>query len=207
MLKDMQVTAFLGLLASDAPAPGGGSVSALSGALAASLISMVCRLSLGRPELADHHRRFEEIGGQAVKLKEDLTGLVDKDAEAFNEVMAAFKLPKDSDAEKTARSAAIQKGYQTAIGIPLETAALCLAASALGASLAHTFNANAASDLGVAMDCAETGFKGALLNVAINMPSVKDPAYAEEVRRKRADMEKEMALNRALAAERLAKYL
>jgi formiminotetrahydrofolate cyclodeaminase len=203
----MGLPALLDILASDAPAPGGGSVSALSGALGAALVSMVCRLSRQRGELAEHHRLYEEMDGRAMRLREELTRLVDRDAEAFNGVMAAFTLPKATGDEKQARTAAIQAGYKEAIAVPLETAEACLAVAALAADLAAAFNANAASDLGVAVGCAETGLRGALMNVGINLPAVKDAAYVDGIRQRRSAMEKEMALHRALAEKRLEGYV
>lgn len=202
----MQLTAFLDILASDSPAPGGGSVAALSGALGASLVSMVCRLSLQRGELAEHHGLYESMSGKALALKTELTGLVDRDSEAFNGVMAAFKLPKGTDEEKKARSAAIQAGYKDAISVPFETAEKCLAVAEMATELATAFNGNAASDLGVAVDAAECGMRGALMNVGINLSSVKDAAYIDEMKQRQRAMEKKMATAKDLATVRLAEY-
>src|SRR3546814_420686 len=127
MLVKMSIGEFSRVLASNAPAPGGGSVAALSGALGADLISMVCSLSIGK----DGYEAFQEELSAALEkaqgLSKSLQERIDRDTEAFNGVMAAFKLPKATDEEKKARGAAIQKGYQEAIQSPLGIAQECVA--------------------------------------------------------------------------------
>ncbi|MDR0622434.1 MAG: cyclodeaminase/cyclohydrolase family protein [Deltaproteobacteria bacterium] len=189
MLMELNGKGFLDILASKAPAPGGGSVSAYNGALAASLMAMVAELSLARQELSDNHDRYRQIILEAKGMGTKLAEMVDLDAQAFNEVMAAFGRPKSTDQEKAVRQAAIQTGYKTAINAPMTTARLCLQVSRIGAELAKMgFNPSTASDLGVALQCCRTGFNGAMMNVAINLPSLKDVEYLTILKREVKDM-------------------
>lgn len=189
MLHEKTVEAFLDVLASDAPAPGGGSVAALNGALAASLLDMVCRLSLKRPELEGRYAELREMSEKLGTLKADLVRLITDDTEAFSEVMKAFKLPKETDEEKAARSAAIQAGYVEAVNVPLSTARRCAEVASCGVKISRGFNQNAASDLGVGMECALTGLRGAAMNVRINMPSIKDADYVRGVEKELTGLE------------------
>ena len=179
MLIDLTVTDFLDELASDSPAPGGGSVAALNGALGAGLIAMVARLTIGKKGYDTVQSLMEDTRDGADRLKQRLTELVDEDTQAFNAVMAAFKLPKETDEDKVARSAAIQAGYQQAIHTPMETAESCLAVLELAAAIAGKGNANAASDLGVATQVAYAGVEGAVMNVKINLPAIKDQSWKQ----------------------------
>lgn len=192
MLYDLSMKQFLDVLASSSPAPGGGSVSAASGAMAGSLLSMVCLLSQKRPELAAHEGLHVDTLARARSLTEELTGLIEKDTQAFNEVMAAFKLPKTTDAEKTARSAAIQKGYLVAIRVPLLTAVCCVEIAELAMPISEACNTNAASDLGVCVACARAGMEGALMNVRINLTSLKDSEQAEAIQHEAQSYEARM---------------
>ena len=184
MLIKKTVEEFNSVLGSDAPAPGGGSVAALSGALGAELVSMVCRLSLGRADLAGHQAGLESTLKKAEELAASLLKRVDLDTEAFNGVMAAFKMPKTTDEEKKARSQAIQAGYQEAVQSPLGIAGESLEVLRLAEKMLGGFNANALSDLGVAGLEAKAGLEGAVMNVLINLPSIKDEAFVNETRAK-----------------------
>src|SRR5262245_38732775 len=115
MLVNLSIQEFSRVLGSDAPAPGGGSVAALSGALAADLVAMVCRLSIGKPDHEPFRKELENTLDRAQTLSESLLERVDRDTQAFNGVMAAFKLPKDTDANKRKRAEAIQIGYREAV--------------------------------------------------------------------------------------------
>ena len=189
MLRSNSLEQFLDVLASDAPAPGGGSVAALSGALSAALLGMVCQLSVKRPELEARHSVLSEVAEQLTALRAELLQLVDEDTEAFSAVMRAFKLPKGTDDEKAARSAAIQSGYVEAVNVPLRTARCCASVAACGPRIAEGFNANAASDLGAGMECALAGLRGAVMNVRINLPSIKDAAFVSAVETEVAGLE------------------
>lgn len=175
-LVELTVKDYLDVLKSDAPAPGGGSVSALSAAQGIALVSMVSDLTIGKERYAD----FEEV---CKKAKEEASGLyaklvaaIDKDTEAFNLVSAAFKMPKDTDENKAARSKAIADATLVATEVPFETLNLCMEALKVTETIVGKSNPNAASDLGVAALNLLAGIKGAWLNVMINLPGVKDEA-------------------------------
>lgn len=177
-LVEMSVAAYIDTVASDAPAPGGGSASALCGAQGAGLSTMVAGLTLGKKKYADRQAACEAIRGDGMPLVEALKAQVDKDTEAFNLVSAAFKMPKETDAEKAARSAAIQQGTLVSTEVPFETMKLALEALRNAHKLLEGFNANAASDLGVAALDLLACVKGAWLNVLINIGSLKDTEKA-----------------------------
>ena len=179
-LTEMTVRDFTETLASDSPAPGGGSTAALAGALGAALVSMVCRLTAGRPKYAEYDALARDVLPKSDELKEKLLDAVQKDTDSFDEVMAAFGMPKETDEQKAQRSAAIQVAYKGAVASPQETAEYCLAVMKLADSLTGKSNPNAASDLAVGATQALAGFKGALANVRINLPFLKDTAYAAE---------------------------
>jgi formiminotetrahydrofolate cyclodeaminase len=179
-LIDMTIKEFMTTLASDAPAPGGGSAAALSGALGAALISMVCNLTVGKPKYEAHETLVRDALAKSGELAEHLLEAIQKDTDAFDEVIAAFGMPKETDAQKSVRSAAIQAAYKAAVASPEATAEYCLAVMRLAGSLAGKSNANAASDLTVGATQAFAGLKGALANVQINLPAIKDPDYVAE---------------------------
>lgn len=179
MLTELRVTDYADKLASKEAAPGGGSAAALSGLLAASLMEMVINLTLGREEFAQHEELLAERQLILAGLHRELEELVNRDAEAFSGVMDAFKLPKSTDEEKAARTAAIQQGYKEAAEVPLETARACLEVLEIGQGLLGKINSHAVSDLVVGALAAHTGVVGALLNTAINLPSIKDQAYVK----------------------------
>lgn len=179
-LIDLTVKGFVETLASDAPAPGGGSAAALSGALGAGLVSMVCRLTLGKPKYAAHEELVKETLTKSDALVTKLLDAIQKDTDAFDSVMAAFGMPKETDEQKAARGAAIQAAYKVAIASPVATAEFCLSVMLLAESLLNKSNTNAVSDLAVGATQAYAGLKGALANVQINLPSIKDASYVAE---------------------------
>ena len=175
-LVDMTVKDYLDLLKSDAPAPGGGSVSALSAAQGVGLVAMVADLTIGREKYAEYEQVCKEAKEEALKLYEALVAAIDEDTEAFNKVSAAYKMPKDTDEQKAARSAAIRKANVGATQVPYETIKLCLAGLKVTETMVGKSNPNAASDLGVAALNLMAGIRGAWLNVKINLPGIKDEA-------------------------------
>ncbi len=177
-LMDIQVAEYLDILSSDAPAPGGGSVSALAGAQAAGLLMMVASLTLGKEKYADYHDICKTAKEQATELYKKLAAAVDKDTEAFNLVSTAYKMPKETPKEKEERSKAIAEGTLAATEVPysvMEDAYTCMK---LAETMAGKSNPNAASDLGVCVLNLMSAIKGAWLNVKINLPGVKDEAKA-----------------------------
>ena len=170
---------FLDSVASSEPAPGGGAVSALAGALAAGLAAMVGRLTAGKRKYADVSEEMRVLIVQAEELRASLTARIDEDTAAFNAVMAAYKLPKGSDEEKAARSAAIQTAMAGAAEVPLSTARDALAAMELALVVALKGNVNAVTDAGTAAWMAMAAIQGAALNVRINATSVKDAELSQ----------------------------
>ena len=175
-LVDMTVKDYLDLLKSDAPAPGGGSVSALSAAQGVGLVAMVADLTIGREKYAEYQDVCQSAKAGALKLYAEFVEGIDKDTEAFNKVSAAYKLPKDTDEQKAARSAAIREANIGATEVPFETVKLCLEGLKVTETMVGKSNPNAASDLGVAALNLMAGIRGAWLNVKINLPGIKDEA-------------------------------
>ena len=179
-LVEMKVNEYLDVLKSDAPAPGGGSASALAAAQGVALVAMVCDLTLGKEKYADYQEICAETKAKAEDLYGKLMESIDKDTEAFNLVSAAFKMPKSTDEEKAARSKAIADGTLVATEVPFETMMLCAEGLKVTEMIVGKSNPNAASDLGVASLNLLSGVKGAWLNVLINLPGVKDEALKEK---------------------------
>lgn len=207
MLVEKTISEFISELGSDSPAPGGGSTAALAGALAGALTGMVCSLTVKSAKYADVHDAVQAILDQSRSLTGKLTAYIDEDTQAFNAVMAAFKMPKDSDEEKAVRTAAIQQATKQATLLPLKVAELCLDLISLAGKALAIGNVNAASDAAVAGLLAHAGLKGALYNVRINLPGIKDTAFVDEIRQamvfivKQGDMlnrELELAADKAL---------
>jgi formiminotetrahydrofolate cyclodeaminase len=177
MLTKKTLSAFLDELASSSPAPGGGSVAALSGALGAALSAMVCNLTIGKKKYAGVEGDMKKIKTEAESLRARFTELIDKDTEAFNKVMEAFALPKESDAQKTLRAAAIAAATKEATLVPLEVMKHCIDAMALAQQVASAGNANSASDAGVSALMLHAACEGAALNVKINLGGLQDPEF------------------------------
>jgi len=180
MLVKLPVEEFSRVLGSNSPAPGGGSVAALSGALGANLVSMVCSLSIGKKDYESFDNELAEALELAQTLSEGLLKRVDLDAEAFNSVMAAFKMTRQTEEEKKSRSEAIQAGFKEAVQSPLGIARECLDVLRLANKLLGKSNTNALSDLGVASLQAYAGLEGAIMNVKINIPSIRDTNFVSE---------------------------
>ena len=181
MLMEMSVKHFVDLIASDAPAPGGGSIAALNGVLCAALVTMVCRLSIGRKELNQYEDELLSVLEKADKIRAELSILVDSDTDAFNQVMNAFKLLKTTGHERTIRNDAIQDAFRVATEVPLKVARLCCSLLELSVNISQKFNSNTTSDLGVSAQCSYGGIIGALMNLEINIPKIEDNTYVSKV--------------------------
>lgn len=193
MLIQMKLNEFLEELGSNSPAPGGGSISALAGALGGALSAMVCRLTVDNSKYAEVQSEIAAILVQADACTDKLAGWIDADTEAFNQVMAAYKLPKETDEQKAARTAAIQKAMLFATELPLGVAASCLKVLGMAEQVLTIGNSNAASDAAVAGLMAHAGLHGALYNVKINLSSIKDQTIQQDIQAKVADIVKEDA--------------
>ncbi len=180
--SEQTLTQFLDELASSSPAPGGGAAAALSGAMSAALIAMVCRLTIGRKNYEDVSPQLESILSRADDKRRTLMELVEADAAAYDRVIAAYKLPKESDSDKGARNAAIQHALQEAAEVPFQIAGACADLLDMLLPVAARGNKNAASDAGSAALFADAGLRAALLNVEINLGLIKDEDYVREMR-------------------------
>jgi glutamate formiminotransferase/formiminotetrahydrofolate cyclodeaminase len=181
--RDLSVEAFSEALGSGSATPGGGSAAALSGALAASLVAMVARNTAANPSFAERAEAMEQIAAEADTCRHSLLELVDDDAAAFERVLAAFRLPKETAELKDVRSREIQASYREAVEIPLLVCRRALDVLALAGQIAELGNPNAISDAGVAALLAASALDGAALNVGINLGSIKDESYRTESER------------------------
>jgi formiminotetrahydrofolate cyclodeaminase len=195
-LASLSIEGFLDVLASDAPTPGGGAVAAIAGATGAALIAMVGGLTVDKDGFEDVRGRMQVIMATASAAQRDLVELADRDAHAFDAVMDAFKLPKGTEEEKAARSAAIQAGYLGAAAVPQDVARRCVALMDMAVEATATGNPQAASDGLSAAASLYAGALCAIANVEINATSLKDPAA-------RASMLDELASLKDAAAQRL----
>ncbi len=179
---DTSVWAFLDALASGAPTPGGGGAAAVSGAMAAALISMVCNLTLGRQRYADVADEMQAVLDRAEALRAELQQLAEEDVVVFTRLSAAYKLPRVTDADTAIRRDAIQAALKRATDVPLRTAHAAAAVLPLCPTVAERGNQAAVSDVGVAVLLAHAAVRSALLNVDINLRTLKDPTYIQQVR-------------------------
>lgn len=199
-LVDMTVKNYLDVLKSEAPAPGGGSVSALSAAQGAGLVAMVCDLTIPKEKYAEYKELCQSIKAEILEVFDELVIGIDKDTEAYNKVSAAFKLPKGTDEEKATRSKAIQEATIIATEVPYETMELCMKGIEITEKIVGKSNPNASSDLGVAALNLLAGIKGAYLNVMINLPGIK----SEEEKARFKDAE-DMVKKAEVAADKIYK--
>ncbi|MFV8189737.1 cyclodeaminase/cyclohydrolase family protein [Streptococcus hyovaginalis] len=183
-LVDLSLRDFTSVLGSDAPAPGGGSAAALSGANGISLTKMVCELTLGKKKYADVQDVIADIHHKSGILQEQLLAAIDKDTEAFNLVSAVFEMPKETDEEKAARRAAMQSALKEAAQSPYDMMLVMVEALEVTQKAVGKSNTNAASDLGVAALSLKAGLQGAWLNVLINLSGIKDDSFVTTYRQK-----------------------
>ena len=197
-LINMDIRQYCELLGSSEPAPGGGSTAALAGALAASLTMMVVNLSVGKKsfEALDENIKEDvlEEFNNIKELRENLYSLVDEDTKAFNLFMEAMKLPKETEEEKVQRDKKMQGASVHALNIPLTTMEKCLSLLRNQKNIALYGNKNAVSDVGVGCLLALSGLEGALLNVNINLPSIKDETIKNNAIKKSKAMYEEAKL-------------
>ena len=182
MFTEKTVAAFLDQLATNSPTPGGGSVAALTGALGAGLISMVCSLTLGKEKYKDVEADINGIFAQSEALRPKLQDLIEADVEAYGKLNSAYKLPRETDEQKKARTAAIQAALLIATDVPVSIAEACVGVIELCAPAAAKGNVQAVSDVGVAMLLAESGLRSANLNVMINLSAIKDQEHVAKIR-------------------------
>ncbi len=201
---EMSLAKFGEVLASKEPTPGGGCASALAGALAAGLVAMVARTTAGSKKFADRAGQMTAIADEADRLRGEFLALVDEDARAFDQVMAAFRLPKETPEHLAARSQAIQQAYKAAVEPPIKVCIRSLRVLDLAIQVAEHGNPSAASDAGVGALLAATALEGGALNVQMNLGSLKDEAFrsAQQEKVRLAQSQGHVLRDKALALVR-----
>jgi formiminotetrahydrofolate cyclodeaminase len=179
MLDSLSISKFLDETASNSPAPGGGSVSALAASLGAALASMVCRLTMEKNSNVAVQIELESVLIKSEKLRAKFTSLIDEDTNAFKKVIAAYRLPKDNQEQNAQRTAAIQEAYKEATVIPVLLLELCAQAVALISIVGEKGNKNSLSDAGVAVLMLGAACDGAAMNVRINLGDITDLSFVE----------------------------
>lgn len=187
-LIDLDVKKYMENLASNLPAPGGGSASALAGAQGISLVMMVAELTVGKEKYRDWEAYCQKAISDGTVIQTNFLKTIDDDTDAYNKVGAAFKLPKNTDEEKVARSRAIQDATVLATRVPLRTMEISLEALKVAKSLIGKSNPNCSSDIGVGALNLKSALMGAWLNVKINLPGIKDEALRNELFKKGQSM-------------------
>ena len=202
MLSRMTLEQFTEALSAPTPTPGGGSASAQAGAMAAALVQMMCDLTIGREPYRAHDEAMRAIRARSDGLRRDLLALVDRDAQAYDEVVSALRLPKGTEAEKQARSEALARANLFAIETPLATADACAALMGMAVELAYKGNVNVVSDVGTAALLAYAGLRGGVLTVRINLQGVVDSDRAAKLRERvrRLEVDSERLREEALTA-------
>lgn len=189
-LKNLSVEEFAAVTASDAPAPGGGSVSALAGSLGAALSEMVANLTVGKAKYAEVEDEMKELSAKGAEIRKELIAGIQKDTESFTLYMNALGMPKDTDEQKAARREAMQNGLKEAAKVPLEVAETAAKIFPIAEAVVKRGNTNAVTDGLVASMMARTAVIGALFNVKINLGSIKDEAFVAEMAAKVEALEK-----------------
>ncbi len=199
--SELSVGGFLSALASPAPTPGGGTAAAIAGAMGAGLAEMVTALTLAREKYAASHDAMRPIARGAAAAREELLALAWQDAEAYDEVVAARRLPKDTDEQKRRRDERISAANRRAAEVPLGTARAAGELLQAMPELARKGNPNAASDAGAAALLLEAAVQAALLNVAINLPGVSDEDFVARMRREASRLQADAERLRAEVLE------
>jgi methenyltetrahydrofolate cyclohydrolase len=179
-MKDRTLEEFLAAVAAPTPTPGGGSVSALAGALSVALSRMVAGLARGKKGYEAVESELAQLEVRAKKTQARLEALIDEDAKAYEAVMAAMRLPKGTEAEKATRVDAMQRAYRKATEVPIETMERCIEALELAEAAVKKGNRGAVTDAAVAVLLAESAIRGASLNCSINLASIRDETFRSE---------------------------
>jgi len=203
MLIDKKISNFIDELASNSPTPGGGIVAALAGALGVALVSMVGNLTIGKKKYEDVEEDIKRVISSSEKLRYELSQLTEEDVKAFNNFMATYKLPKETEDEKKVRVEKIQESLIEAAKVPLKVAYKCLDIFSLSKEVAEKGNINVVSDAGVAVLMADAALESALINVKINLRMIKD----EKVRTELSSSIKELLLKEKGQKEKVLKIV
>ena len=183
-MKNMTINEFAKIVASDFPVPGGGSIAALCGAIGAALSEMVANLAVTKKKYADSKEEMTEIINEASLLREKLLNYIEEDSSAYNMVTLAYKLPKETEEEKAYRSGKIQEGLKVAASVPLKVAETAFEIFPLAEALVLRGNASSVTDALVGAMMARTGVLSAILNIRINLDSIKDQEFIKDLKEK-----------------------
>jgi formiminotetrahydrofolate cyclodeaminase len=178
-IKDTAIEPFLDALASSSATPGGGSAAAILGGMGAALVSMVCNLTIGKKKYADVEDEMKDVLAKAEDLRHRLTGMIQEDVKAFDTVMGAYGMPKETDADKAARGAAIQDALKQATEVPIHCCRLAREVIDLALTASAKGNLNVISDAGVGVLSAYAALRSAALNVYINAKMISDKSFVE----------------------------
>lgn len=193
-MKNMTIKEFAEIVASEAPVPGGGSIAALCGALSAALSEMVANLTVGKKKYADCREEMCQIIHKASLLREKLLNYIEEDSLAYNEVMEAYKLPKDTEEEIALRAGKIQEGLKLAASVPLKVAQTSFEIFPLAEAVVLRGNKSSVTDALVGAMMARTGVLAAVLNIRINLDSITDEGFVKDLKEKADCLERETQL-------------
>jgi formiminotetrahydrofolate cyclodeaminase len=202
-LSQLPFTELLNAFRSREPTPGGGSASALGGAVGAALLAMVAGLPKSRAQSTEDTERLGAVGTRCAAIGDSLASLMDRDSHAYDLVVAAFRLPKSTAEEQTARASRIQEALRSATEAPLDVMRACAEAIGLAAVVAALGSRNASSDVQVGVELLRAGLRGAKLNVDVNLASIKDETFASAVRHEAEHLVIEGERNASAAVSRL----
>jgi formiminotetrahydrofolate cyclodeaminase len=192
MLIDLSVKSFLDKVAGKDPVPGGGSIAALNGAIASSLAAMVAGLTIGKKGYEEQTELMNEISSFMLKYQSEFIADIDRDSDAYDKVFGCFKMPKNTPEEKNIRSNAIQEATKYAAMVPMQVARNAYHLMDYIAQVAHSGNSNAVTDACVAMMSARSAALGALMNVRINLGSLKDKEFVDKLQTEADDLEQKV---------------
>ena len=201
----LPVDEFLRVLGSPEPTPGGGTAAAVSGAMGAALVEMVTALTLSKEKLSEAHPAMQVIARAASDARVEMLALAREDALAYETVVAARRRPKETEQDKAARSQAIAEGNRVATEVPMRTARVAVRLLATLPELVEKGNPGAVSDVGTAALLLEASAEAALLNVGINLPGVKDPAFVGQMQRETAELQSQAQRLRSKVLESVRK--
>ncbi len=182
MIKDQTIEVFLENLAGKSSTPGGGSAAAIIGGMGAALVSMVANFTIGKKGYESVNAEMESVLAKAEQLRKRFVDLIQADVDVFNQVMAAYGMPKEADADKVKRAEAIQLALKEATDVPLACATLCIEVIDLSRQVAEKGNTNVISDAGVAVLAAEAALGSAALNIYINIANIRDSEFVNDRR-------------------------
>ena len=206
-LKEQKINDFLETLSSSSPTPGGGSVSAIIGAVSSALVSMVANLTVGKEKYKDSWAKMEDVLQEVTSLRNEFLALADSDIEAFNGFMSALRLPKETDMEKKLRAEAMEEASKKATLVPLQIVETCEKVSRLSLETAKFGNKMAATDAAIGAILANAAAKSASYNVLINLPNIKDVSFVENAKSRLQTALKNVEIISAQAVEKVNEIL